>query len=144
MSYAAQHAMSPEFGRKWGTDCLNTKFPPPTLLYAVYSVKLISPYFISRCIPQIAPTIDSAKGMGSIVIEDTFGPIFKILSVVWRNQCYAVFLPERGNGNNSTKEWESNSNSLTLSLISLKVKSQLSILFNNTEIQSLKHYKKKL
>ena len=27
--------------QKWGTDCLNTRFPLPTLLFAGYSVKLI-------------------------------------------------------------------------------------------------------
>ena len=41
----AQHAMPPEFGRKWGTECLNTRFPLPTLLCAGYSVKLILIYF---------------------------------------------------------------------------------------------------
>ena len=32
LTSATQHAMPPEFGRKWGTECLNTKFPLPTLL----------------------------------------------------------------------------------------------------------------
>ena len=41
LSSAIQHAMPPEFGRKWGTECLNTRFPLPTLLCAGYSVKLI-------------------------------------------------------------------------------------------------------
>ena len=41
LSSATQHTMSPEFGRKWGTECLNTRFPLPTLLCAGYSVKLI-------------------------------------------------------------------------------------------------------
>ena len=41
LSSAPQHAMPPEFGRKWGMECLNTKFPLPTLLCAGYSVKLI-------------------------------------------------------------------------------------------------------
>ena len=41
LSSVTQHAMPPEFGRKWGTECLNTKFPLPTLLCAGYSVKLI-------------------------------------------------------------------------------------------------------
>ena len=41
LSSAIQHAMPPEFGRKWGKECLNTKFPLPTLLCAGYSVKLI-------------------------------------------------------------------------------------------------------
>ena len=27
LSSATQHAMPPEFGRKWGTECLNTRFP---------------------------------------------------------------------------------------------------------------------
>ena len=48
LSSATQHAMPPEFGRKWGTECLNTRFPLPfsatytaALLCAGYSVKLI-------------------------------------------------------------------------------------------------------
>ena len=41
LSSATQHAMPPEFGRKWGTKCLNTRFPLRTLLCAGYSVKLI-------------------------------------------------------------------------------------------------------
>ena len=28
----SRHTMSPEFGRKWGTECLNTRFPLPILL----------------------------------------------------------------------------------------------------------------
>ena len=28
--------MPPDFGRKWGTECLNTRFPLPTLLCAGY------------------------------------------------------------------------------------------------------------
>ena len=34
LSSATQHATPPEFGRKWGTECLNTRFPLPTLLCA--------------------------------------------------------------------------------------------------------------
>ena len=41
LSFATEHAMPPEFCGKWGTVCLNTKFPMPALLYAGYSVKLI-------------------------------------------------------------------------------------------------------
>ena len=41
LSSATQHAMPPEIGRMWGTECLNTRFPLPTLLCAGYSVKLI-------------------------------------------------------------------------------------------------------
>ena len=35
-----QHTMPPELGRKWGTECLNTRFLQPTLLCMGYSVKL--------------------------------------------------------------------------------------------------------
>ena len=40
LSSATQHAMPPEFGRKWGTEWLNTRFLLPTLPYAGYNVKL--------------------------------------------------------------------------------------------------------
>ena len=38
---ATQHAMPPELGGKWGTECHNTRFPLPTLLCAEYNVKLV-------------------------------------------------------------------------------------------------------
>ena len=41
LSSATQHAMTPELGGKWGTECLNTRFPLATLLCAGYSVKLM-------------------------------------------------------------------------------------------------------
>ena len=41
LSSVTQHAMPPELGGKWGTECLNTRFPLLTLLCAGYSVKLI-------------------------------------------------------------------------------------------------------
>ena len=41
LNSATQHAMPPEFGRKWGTECLNTRFPLLILVWADYSVKLI-------------------------------------------------------------------------------------------------------
>ena len=40
LSSATQNAMPPELGGKWGTECLNTRFPLPTMLCAGYSVKL--------------------------------------------------------------------------------------------------------
>ena len=40
LSFATQHAMPPEFGRTWGTGCLNIRFSLSTLLCAGYSVKL--------------------------------------------------------------------------------------------------------
>ena len=44
LNSATQHAMPPEFGRKWATECFNTRFPLPTLLCAGYSVKLFFYY----------------------------------------------------------------------------------------------------
>ena len=41
LSSTTEHAMPPELDGKCGTECLNTRFPLPTLLCAVYSVKLI-------------------------------------------------------------------------------------------------------
>ena len=41
LSSATQQAIPPEFGKTWGTECLNTRFPLSTLLCAEYSVKLI-------------------------------------------------------------------------------------------------------
>ena len=40
LSSATQNAMPAEFGRKWGTEGLNTRFPLPTLLCAGYSEEL--------------------------------------------------------------------------------------------------------
>ena len=37
-SSATQHAMPPEFGRKWETECLNTRFSLPTMLCVGYSM----------------------------------------------------------------------------------------------------------
>ena len=34
LSFATQNAASGKFGRMWGMEYLNTKFPLPTLLYA--------------------------------------------------------------------------------------------------------------
>ena len=49
---ATQHAKPPEFGRKLETECLNTRFPLPTLLCAGYRVKLIYFLFIFKAIVQ--------------------------------------------------------------------------------------------
>ena len=40
LSSTTEHAMSPEYGEKWGTECLNTRPPLPTLLHVRYIVKL--------------------------------------------------------------------------------------------------------
>ena len=54
LSSVTQHAMPPELGRKWGTECLNIRFPLPTLLCAGYSVKLI--YLIDLISPSMDRT----------------------------------------------------------------------------------------
>ena len=41
LSSATYHAMPPEFGGKWGTECLNTTVLLPILLCAGFSVMLI-------------------------------------------------------------------------------------------------------
>ena len=41
LSSATQHAMPPEFGRKWGTECLNARFPLPSLMCSGYSVNYL-------------------------------------------------------------------------------------------------------
>ena len=46
--------MPPEIGGKWGTECLNTRFP--TLLYAGYSVKLKK--IINIYLPVVISEID--------------------------------------------------------------------------------------
>ena len=60
LSSATQHAMPSKFGRKWGTKCLNTRFPLPTLLCAGYRGNLIYLFdffnnytFISAILPTI-------------------------------------------------------------------------------------------
>ena len=47
LSFATQHEMPSENGGKWGTECLNTRFPLPTLLCTGYSVKLKKKYILS-------------------------------------------------------------------------------------------------
>ena len=41
MKYPLNTQWPPEFGGKCATECLNIRFPLPTLLCAEYSVKLI-------------------------------------------------------------------------------------------------------
>ena len=40
LSSATQHAMPPEFGRKWESECLNTRFPLPTAIFFVSNTKI--------------------------------------------------------------------------------------------------------
>ena len=48
LSSSTQHAMPPEFSGKWGTECINTRFPLPTLLCVGYSVKLKYKWSINK------------------------------------------------------------------------------------------------
>ena len=41
LNSATQQAIPRELDGKWGTECLNTRFPSPILLCAGYSAKLI-------------------------------------------------------------------------------------------------------
>ena len=56
-SPANQNAMPPEIGGKWGTECLNTRFPLPTLLCAGYSVKLKK----MKCLPVFYFQLSNAQ-----------------------------------------------------------------------------------
>ena len=50
LSSATQLAMLPEFGRKWGTECLNIRFPMPTykipIKHCVYSKNIAKNYVL--------------------------------------------------------------------------------------------------
>ena len=41
-NYVLKYKLLEKFGEKWGTECLNIRFPLLTLLYARYSVKVIN------------------------------------------------------------------------------------------------------
>ena len=108
----------PPFGRNWGTECLNTKFPVPTMLCAGYSVKLILIYFLclgtfGRIILLILPkkiyisfTLYPAQcrvGRGNLMLRHsfpTFCRILEALCVEWQNSTPRLSsTPERRNGN---------------------------------------------
>ena len=88
--FATQHAMPPEFGRKWETECLNNRFPLPTLLYAGYSVKLIFInsviYFsFSKINKQIPNTIFISKYILNVNLIECYQRAS--LGVFVRNMC---------------------------------------------------------
>ena len=70
LSSATKHAMPPEFGRKWGTECLNTRFPLPTLLCAGCSVKLI--YMLYMCRGEWG----SSSSVNRAILKRNFGRFF--------------------------------------------------------------------
>ena len=43
-----QYAISPEFGGKWGMECLNTLLPLPTLLCTEYDAKKQKSYYVKK------------------------------------------------------------------------------------------------
>ena len=51
LTSATQHAIPLEFGIRWGTECLKTWFPLPTLLCAGYSVKRFISVLQSHFVP---------------------------------------------------------------------------------------------
>ena len=65
LSSAIQHAIPPALGGRWGTECLNTRFPLPTLLCAGYSVKLLFINFYvfekKNFLPKCGTTLQKCK-----------------------------------------------------------------------------------
>ena len=78
LTSATQHTMPPEFGRKWGTECLNTRFPLPTLLCAEYSVKLKKIVFLGGILWD-----QRLKSSGKCAYFEIFH-----ISKIWRVQQY--------------------------------------------------------
>ena len=46
---SSQLQMPPQFGGKWGAECLNTRFPLPTLLLVGYSIAIYNLKKIKGC-----------------------------------------------------------------------------------------------
>ena len=67
LSSASQHAMPPEFGRKRGTECLNTRFPLLTLQCAGYSV-MLNIFFIITVLPLQALSLSRRTAYLSFII----------------------------------------------------------------------------
>ena len=91
LSSATQHAMPPEIGKKWGTECLNTRFPLPTLLRAGYSVKLIIKYTYLRTF--------SRSNQQSIMLTSL---LFNNVSInrrsnliLWETKCFCLYFLEQ-------------------------------------------------
>ena len=62
----------PEFSRNWGTECLNTRFPLPTLQCAGYRVKLILFDFICIKILLEISSMFKVKLKRKIVMKEKF------------------------------------------------------------------------
>ena len=74
LSSATKHAMPSQFGEKWRTEYLNTRFPLPTLLCAGYSVKLIYLFNFFQLI---------SKARGNLILYETFCFPFPIKTYSW-------------------------------------------------------------
>ena len=68
LSSATQHAMPPDFGGGWGTECLNTGFPLPTLLSS-------NSYHINNVYVYNIPTILGGRRFSWVAITQ-FTQIF--------------------------------------------------------------------
>ena len=67
LSFTTQYAMPPKFGRKWGTECLNTRFPLLTLLCARYNI--VIQYYAILLIEQLS---EGGSGNHSIRMDGLF------------------------------------------------------------------------
>ena len=81
LSSATHHAMPPEFGRKWGTECLNTRFPLPTLLCAGNSVRLI--FFLKYM--KFVMDVQNSKKYIKIMCGHLYLQLFDIIKIRWYN-----------------------------------------------------------
>ena len=74
--------MPPELGGKWRTECLNIRFPMPTLLCAGFSVKLILisflPIYFSRKYTYISVSSLSCLVVYSQLRKSAYDITFKI------------------------------------------------------------------
>ena len=86
LSSATQHTMPPEFGRKWGTECLNTRFPLPTLLCAGYSMKLIF-FKYSKLRTTISQLTNLACAMYFYCKVFCFWMLFYLYSITSKLKC---------------------------------------------------------
>ena len=76
LSSATQHAMPPEVGVTWGTECLSSRFPLPILLCAGYSVKLINK--TTTISSYVCHRVARARLTSRVDTNDSFSLIVKV------------------------------------------------------------------
>ena len=84
----------PEFGREWGTECINTSFSLPTLLCTGYSVQLI---FKLTNIYFSLETQSQCFTMNQINMKDRVFPLYYISMYVRHSRCNTSYLIRRSN-----------------------------------------------